>query len=104
MSKQKKIVINKKLEKTQVEKYPLVEVHWLDIVGEAGWQTIDQVHKNQLGRCVTKGHLLSRSKGVTRIFADYGLKDGAEGDAGHIESVGNTTVIPNSVITKIRKL
>ena len=104
MSSRKIIKINKKLEKTQIDKYPLVEVQWLDIVGEAGWQTIDAVHKSQLGRCVTKGHLLSRSKGITRIFADFGSKDGAEGDAGHMESVGNTTIIPNSVITSIRKL
>ena len=104
MSKQRKIIINKKLDKTLISKYPLVEVHWLDIVGEAGWQTIDQVQRSQLGRCVTKGHLLSQKNGVTRIFADYGLKDGQDGDAGHMESVGNTTIIPNSVITSIKKL
>jgi hypothetical protein len=50
---------------------------------------------------VTKGHLLSQAKGLTRIFGDFALKDRADGE---IEEIGNTTIIPNSVICKITKL
>ena len=53
---------------------------------------------------VSRGWLVSSAKGVTRIFADYGLKDGKEGDEGNIETIGGTTIIPNSVVTKIVKL
>ena len=79
-------------------------MHWLDIVGETGWQTFDQLMKSGLGRMVSRGWMVSREKGVTRIFADYGLKDGRDGDEGHIETIVGTTIIPNSVITKIVKL
>jgi hypothetical protein len=48
---------------------------------------------------VTKGHLLSQSKGVTRIFGDYSTNDKNE-----IEQIGNTTIIPNSVIVSIKKI
>ena len=77
LKKTKHIDVNIKFPKEKIEHYPFVEVHWLDIVGE---------------------------KGVTRIFADYGLKDGRDGDEGHIETIGGTTIIPNSVITKIVRL
>ena len=100
----KKIQPNPKIHKEKIDKYPFVEVHWLDIVGEAGWQTFDQLMKAGLGRMVSRGWLVSREKGITRIFCDFGLKDGKEGDEGCIETIGGTTIIPNSVITKIIEL
>jgi hypothetical protein len=48
---------------------------------------------------VTKGHLLSQSKGITRIFGDYSANE-----KGEIEEIGNTTIIPNSVIVSIEKI
>ena len=102
--KVKKIETNLKIEKEKIERYPFVEVHWVDIVGESGWQTFDQLAKSGLGRMVSRGWLYSRNKGVTRIFCDYGYKDGKEGDEGYIETIGGSTIIPNSVITKIVKL
>ena len=102
--KKKTVDVNVKAHKEKIERYPFVEVHWLDIVGMTDWQTFDSLMKSQLGRMVSRGWLVSRAKGVTRIFADYGLKDGKEGDEGFIETIGGTTIIPNSVITKIVKL
>ena len=95
---------NKKIHKEKIQKYAYVEVHWLDIVGDAGWQSFDQLKESQLGRMVSRGWLYSTDKGVTRIFSDYGLKDKKEGDEGYIETVGGTTIIPNSVVTKIIKI
>ena len=95
---------NPKIHKEKIDKYPFVEVHWLDIVGEAGWQTFDQLAQSQLGRMISRGWLLSTNKGVTRIFSDFGLKDKKEGDEGFIETVGGSTIIPNSVITKLIKI
>ena len=47
-----------------------------------------------------KGHLFSQNKGVTRIFGDYSFADNGV----DIESVGNTTIIPNNVIKDIKKI
>ena len=77
----------------------MVEVVWLDIVSESGWQDIEQLKEQKLATCVTKGHLLSQVKGVTRIFGDYSTND-----KGEIEQIGNTTIIPNSVIVSIKKI
>jgi len=63
----RKITINKKAKNWQ-DKYPMVEAVWLDIVSESGWQDIDNLKDQKLATCVTKGHLLSQTKGVTSNF------------------------------------
>jgi len=95
----KRKLVNKKAKK-EIDRYPLVEVRWTDIVSDAGWQSIHDVAKAKLPECVTKGHLLSESKGITRIFGDFakGKEDGA------LDEVGNTTLIPNSIIISIEKI
>ena len=95
----KKISIPKKV-KSEIDKYPMVSVEWYDIVSDSSWSTFDQLRKAKLATCITKGHLLSQTKGVTRVFGDYSFGD----DGKSIESIGNTTVIPNSVIKDIKKL
>tara|TARA_R100001129_G_scaffold33898_1_gene22910 strand:+ start:2761 stop:3057 length:297 start_codon:yes stop_codon:yes gene_type:complete len=95
----KKISIPKKV-RSEIEKYPMVSVEWYDIVSDSSWSTFDQLRKAKLATCITKGHLLSQTKGVTRVFGDYSFGD----DGKSIESIGNTTVIPNSVIKDIKKL
>ena len=93
----RKISIPKKV-KSEIEKYPMVSVEWYDIVSDSSWSTFDQLRKAKLATCITKGHLLSQTKGVTRVFGDYSFGD----DGKSIESIGNTTVIPNSVIKDIK--
>ena len=95
----KRKLINKKA-KLEIDRYPLVEVRWRDVVSDAGWQAVGDVHKAKLPECVTKGHLLSQSKGVTRIFGDFskGKEEGA------VEELGNTTLIPSSIIISIKKI
>ena len=51
--------------------------------------------------CVTKGHLLSQKGSITRVFGDYSLKNE---ETGSIDEIGNTTIIPNSVIVDIKKI
>ena len=94
----RKININKKAKHWQ-DRYPMVEVVWQDIVSDSGWQDLEQLKDAKLATCVTKGHLLSQVKGVTRIFGDYSTND-----KGEIEQIGNTTLIPNSVIVSIKKI
>ena len=96
----KKIFLKKiKNPKSEIEKYPLVSVEWLDILSNSSWQSIKDLKETKLATCITKGHLLSQSKGITRIFGDYSTDK-----EDNIEEIGNTTIIPNSVITHIKKI
>jgi hypothetical protein len=70
----RKISINRK-SKDWKNKYPMVEIHWVDIVSDSSWQSLKQLKELQLPVCVTKGHLFSQDKGITRVFADYSLND-----------------------------
>ena len=97
--KNKKILIPKKI-KNEIDKYPMVSVEWFDIISNSSWSSFEEVKKSELATCITKGHLLSQSKGITRIFGDYSLSD----DKRKFETIGNTTLIPNSVIKNIEKL
>ena len=97
--KNKKISIPKKIF-DEIEKYPMVSCEWFDIVSNSSWSSFEEVKKSELATCITKGHLLNQSKGVTRIFGDYSLSD----DKKKIETIGNTTLIPNSVIKNIKKI
>lgn len=94
----KKIKLNKKA-KTDIEKYPLVEVKWVDICSDSSWSSMKEAMSMPLPICNTKGHLLSQAKGITRIFGDY-----SSGNKGEIEEIGNVTIIPNSVIVDIKKI
>ena len=80
--------------------YPYVEIKWLDIEGDAGWSSTKDLKNQKLPVCVSKGYLLSQKSGVTRIFVDF-IKTK---DKETFEDVGNTTIIPTSVIQSIRKI
>ena len=95
----KKIAIPKKV-KVEIDKYPMVSVEWYDIVSDSSWTTFEACKKAKLATCITKGHLLSQAKGVTRIFGDYSYAENQK----DIDSIGKTTIIPNSVIVNIKKL
>ena len=96
--KKRKININKKA-KDWKDRYPMVEVTWVDICSDSSWQSLKHLSETELPICVTKGHLYSQSKGVTRIFGDYSLNT-----SGGIDEVGNSTIIPNSVIKDIKEI
>jgi hypothetical protein len=96
----RKLAINKKA-KREIDKFPLVEIKWLDITSNSSWQDIEDFLKIKLPLCTTKGHLLSQSKGLTRVFGDFALKDEK---TGQIDEIANTTIIPNSVIVEIKKI
>ena len=79
--------------------YPFVEIKWLDIEGDSGWSDIKSLNKEKLPICVSKGYLLSQSKGITRIFTDYIETK----DKPTFDNIGNTTIIPTSVVQSIKK-
>ena len=84
----KKIAIPKKV-KNQIDKYPMVAVEWYDIVSNSSWSSFDELKKSKLAVCITKGHLLSQAKGVTRLFGDYSFSDNGV----DIEAIGNLSLI-----------
>ena len=96
----KTIPLNKKAPANEIGKYPFVEIEWLDIEGDAGWSTTKQLNKEKLPTCVSKGYLLSQSKGVTRIFSDYIQSK----EQPTFNDIGSTTIIPTSVIVSIKKI
>ena len=83
-----------------IDDCPFVEIEWLDIEGDAGWSSTKDLSKEQLPVCVSKGYLLSQSKGITRMFTDY-IKTK---DKPTFDNIGNTTIIPTAVIKSIRKI
>ena len=79
-------------------KYPLVKVMWIDITADSAWKELSDLERESLPVCVSVGYLYKTDKKITRLFADYSIKDG------EIDEVGNTTLIPNSVILDVIKL
>ena len=99
--KNKKIIpLNLKSLGSDISKYPFVEVEWADIEGYSGWSNTRSLNKSKLPVCVAKGYLLSQKNGITRIFCDF-IK---HKDKETFEDIGNTTIIPTSVIQSIRKI
>ena len=99
--KNKKIIpLNLKSLGNEIEAYPFVAIEWSDIEGDAGWSDTKSLNKEKLPTCVSKGYLVSQAKGVTRIFTDY-IKTK---DKPTFDNIGNTTIIPTSVIISIKKL
>ena len=96
----KTIPLNLKSLGNQIEAYPFVAIEWSDIEGDAGWSSTKDLNKEKLPTCVSRGYLLSQAKGVTRIFTDY-IKTK---DKPTFDNIGNTTIIPTSVIISIKKL
>ena len=96
----KTIPLNLKSLGSDISKYPFVEIELADIEGDSGWSNTRSLNKSKLPVCVSKGYLLSQKNGITRIFCDY-IKNK---DKETFEDIGNTTLIPTSVIQSIKKI
>jgi len=96
----KTLPLNLKSLGSDISKYPFVEIEWADIEGDSGWSNTRSLNKLKLPICVSKGYLVSQKQGVTRIFTDF-IKTT---DKETFESIGNTTIIPTSVIQSIKKI
>ena len=96
----KTIPLNLKSLGSDISKYPFVEIEWADIEGDSGWSNTRSLNKSKLPMCVSKGYLLSQKKRITRIFCDY-IKTK---DKETFEDIGNTTLIPTSVIQSIKNI
>ena len=86
----KTLPLNLKSLGNDISKYPFVAIEWLDIEGDSGWSDTRSLNKLKLPICVSKGYLAT----------DY-IKTK---DKETFDSIGNTTIIPTSVIQSIKKL
>ena len=82
------------------KKYKLVEIRWYDITSESSWQSIEEAKNVKLAVCITKGHLLSKSRGIYRIFGDYALEDNQK----DIAEIGNLTIIPKGCVIEVKDI
>ena len=96
----KTIPLNVKKLGKNIEDYPFVEIHWKDICRAPAWSDTKSLLKSKLPTCVSKGYLVSQKGGVTRIFTDY-IQSKTDDS---FENIGNTTIIPTSVIQSIKIL
>jgi hypothetical protein len=74
----------------------LVTVLWVDITSDSNWKEPIDFDTETLPVCISTGYLWSKNDNFVKLFADYSLKDNGE-----IDDLGNTTIIPTSVIIKI---
>ena len=96
----KTIPLNIKSLGNKIDAYPFVVIEWFDVEGDAGWSNTKDLNKSKLPVCVSRGYLLNQTKGVTRIFTDY-IKTKEQPT---FDNVGNTTIIPTSLIQSIKKI
>jgi hypothetical protein len=77
----RRISINKK-SKDWKDKYPMVEIHWVDIVSDSNWQSLDQLSKNRPPRqratffysgSLVRGHGISANEQPTFVVGPNDL-------------------------------
>ena len=74
---------------------------FLQLTSVIFWTDVKKTLKNsKLPICVSKGYLLNQSNGITKIFTDYIESK----EKPTFDNIGNTTIIPTSVIVEIRKI
>ena len=78
--------------------FPKVRVEWIDILSASGWATDKEFDKMNLSYPVNEGWLYSKDNKAIKLFASFD-KD----DDGTI-TFGDRTMIPMSVVKKIRKI
>tara|TARA_R100000995_G_C3483990_1_gene125888 strand:- start:3836 stop:4123 length:288 start_codon:yes stop_codon:yes gene_type:complete len=79
--------------------YQFVAVYWVDIESDSSWRQISDLLTDSLPVCVSTGWLIKRDDNVYRLASDFNFNPD-----GTISEVGNTTIIPSSVVKKCIKI
>ena len=97
----KKEAKNKKKQKLTgtINNYPLVEVRWLDAVGDSGWMQLDKAIASKPAAPVSLGYKLLHTKEKITIFTDYIIDD----EDGSL-TVGNVTTIPAAWVHEVTEI
>ena len=77
--------------------FPKVRVEWIDILSDSGWASDKEFDKMRLSYPVNEGWLYSKDKDSIKLFASFDRDDDGI-------TFGDRTMIPTSVVRKIRKL
>ena len=87
-SKYKHITINKK-------KFYFYKISWLDITGDAGHATPDELDKFECSKMVTFAYVYKLDKKFLWTFASFDEKD---------EAYSDRNIFPRGVITEMKKI
>ena len=79
--------------------YPFVMIYWNDIESDSSWRDISDLLKDTLPLCISSGWLISDEKGIYKLASDFNFNED-----GTVNEVGNTTIIPFSVVKKVIKI
>ena len=93
----KKYRFKRKADMAEADTYAQVEVTWIDPMSDSSWLEIKEFLIMNPATCNTTGRLYTRKDSCTYIFGDW-----ASDKEGNIDTVGNVTVIPNSLIKEIK--
>ena len=93
----KKYRFKRKADMAEADTYAQVEVTWTDPMSDSSWLEIKEFLKMKPAICKTTGRLYTRKNSCTYIFGDW-----SSDKEGNIDTVGNVTVIPNSLIKEIK--
>ena len=77
--------------------FPKVRVEWIDILSDSGWASDKEFDKMRLSYPVNEGWLYSKDKDSIKLFASFDRDDDGI-------TFGDRTMIPMSVVKKIRKI
>ena len=75
-----------------------VRVEWIDCVSDSGWANDREFDKMRLARPINEGWLYSKDDKAIKLFASFDREDDGT------FSFGDRTMIPTSVVRKIRKI
>ena len=78
--------------------YPKVRVEWIDILSDSGWADEKGFNKMKLAAPVNEGWLYNKDRYAVKLFASYDREE--DGSL----TFGDRTMIPMSVVKKIRKI
>ena len=78
--------------------YPKVRVEWIDCGSDSGWANDREFDKMRLARPINEGWLYSKDDKAIKLFASFDREDDGT------FSFGDRTMIPTSVVRKIRKI
>jgi hypothetical protein len=88
MKRPKSIIVNKK-------KYYFYRIEWLDIFGDAGHRSYDDLYNMKPARKITYAFLFKKTNKIVLTFNSYDTKD---------EEFSDCNVFPRGVIVSMKKI
>jgi len=82
-----------------IKDFKRIRLHWVDILGDSGWHTDEELLTMECSLCTSEGYLFYKNRDKIITFASF------EADKnGKILSFGDCNVYPKGCIKKIEYL